>query len=80
MTMRVYRNEVVDWVVAESPEDASKAWEETCGDTYSVEDNGEWEAEPDDKLLKVEDDGGTTEQTCAEWVAAGRGFLCSTEF
>jgi len=76
---------VTDWVIAESPEDATKVWEESCGDDYSEDDHGAWVVEPDDAVITMADDWDDTKttkttKTCAEWAAEGRGFLCSTEY
>jgi len=32
MMLKIYYNDAVDWVVAESPEDATKVWEEHLGE------------------------------------------------
>ena len=77
--MRVYRNDVVDWVIAESEEDAAKVWEESCGDDYSVDDLGKWEVAEDDEVITLLEDEGPVAKTCKEWAAEGRGFLGSTE-
>lgn len=83
MTLSVFKNEVVEHVVAESEADASQVWRETVGEDYDEEDCGAWEREPDDTVLSITDDSGENEEskTCAQWAASnGRGFLCSTEY
>lgn len=80
----VYRNDVIDWVIAESPEDATRVWEECMGDTWencTGDDPPEWVRLPDDHALRIDNDGTIVEKTCAEWVREqGRGFLGSTEY
>jgi hypothetical protein len=78
-TLRVYANDVVDWVIASSPEDADAVCREHTGDTD--DDPHNWTVCADDHVLPIHTDDGTIEKTCAEWVAEhGRGFLCSTEY
>lgn len=80
-TLKVWRNDVTDWVVASSPKDADAVCLEHTGD--HPDDPHEWEALEDDKTLAITDDwdGKITTRTAAEWVASnGRGFLCSTEY
>ena len=80
----VYRNNVIDWVIAESPEDAARAWEEHMGVSWDdATDDGppEWVRLPDDQVLRINEEGTVVEKTCAEWVRdQGRGFLGSTEY
>ena len=77
--LSVYRNDVIDWVVAESPEDATRVWREHRGDTSG--DSPSWERLPDASVLRLNDGGGVVEKTCAEWASeVGRGFLGSTEY
>ena len=84
--LKVWANGVIDWVVAESAEDARAVANEHTGgpgdDDDEIPAGDEWEAEPDDKVLSIHgDEGGTEEKTCAVWVAQnGRCFLCSTEY
>lgn len=87
MTLKVWANDVTDWVIAESAADARAVLNEHTGfpgdDDDQIPPEDEWEAEPDDKPLEIRtDDGrGVVKKTCAEWVAeSGRGFLCSTEY
>ena len=84
--LRVFRNDVIDWVIAESPADATRAWEEHNGDTWENctgdDERPSWRELANDEVLNVrDDDGDSVEKTCAEWVRDhGRGFLCSTEY
>lgn len=83
--LRVYRNDVIDWVIASSPADCNEAYAEHTGEPVSAIYDGEydWRALPLDRTLNMHmDDGrGSVEQTCAEWIAEqGRGFLGSTEY
>lgn len=89
--LHVFKNDVIDWVVAESVEDAKLAHDQYMkdigADPYGADlyeaDELEWKAEPDDKVLSITDDdeGCRIEKTCATWAREkGRGFLCSTEF
>ncbi len=86
MELHVYRNKIVEWVVAASPEDAAKVLlHHHDGSADPEELDLKFAQEPDDKLLRiVEYDGpGGDNQTlsCKEWASInGRGFLCSTEF
>jgi hypothetical protein len=91
----VFKNGVIDWVIATDPEHAARVWCEHTGyslDEY-VEEFGapadEWEQVPDDETISIRDywDEPTREEldltkTAAEW-AAHEGkpcFLCSTEY
>jgi hypothetical protein len=82
--LHVYANEVVEWMVAESPDDAIKVWEETTGMNYADEDGGTFEQEPDDKVIWIgfeENDEETERKTCREWAnEKGRCYLCSSEY
>jgi hypothetical protein len=73
--LHVFQN-ATHWVVANSPEDASKVVFEALGE---VCDGDEWSAlDPDSPLILNVDDGQET-RTCREWARDGRGFLGSTE-
>lgn len=78
--LHVFRNDVIDWVIAESPEDADKICFEHTGN--DEDDPHEWVALPDDQILAINDeDGGHVEKTCAALIAEhGRCFLASTEY
>ena len=86
-TMHVFKNEITEWVIAESPEDAVAVFLEHVGGTR--EDHEDYDFDfvqcPDGEPLTIRTDDGPagTErrtQTCAEWAAEeGRGFLASTE-
>ncbi|MHA2064112.1 MAG: hypothetical protein ACXABY_07000 [Candidatus Thorarchaeota archaeon] len=85
--LHVFHNDV-EWVVAESVEDAPKAMFDTVGATY-LDDDLEWRQLDDDaeiriwhdELGRVSDGGILVLGTAKVWAEAnGRGFLCSTEF
>lgn len=87
--LHVYRNRVIEWVVAESPEQALHLLAvylvEECGYDPSEVD-AQLTQEPDDKMLSMLCDGPDTHieervtKTCAEWAAEhGPGFLGTTE-
>lgn len=81
--LKVYRNDVIEWVIARSPEDAAELVKEYAGEPDSDDEPATWRALPDDKVLAIgdEDSGTVATKTCAEWVASnGRGFLASTEY
>lgn len=81
--LKVYRNDIIEWVIARSPEDASDLVKEHAGEPDPDWDTGPWRALPDDDVLTIEDEDLATvvTKTCAEWVASnGRGFLASTEY
>lgn len=88
--LHVYSNDVVDWFVAESPEEAREfgiAYAKQCGsdgEMYEEFTADDYTKEPDDKLLTINDERepeGKWTMTCAEWCRAnGKGFLCSTEY
>ena len=82
-TLHVFRNDVIDWVIATDPADATRVWEEHSGDTYDADIYAEWLRLPDEDTLEIDDGegGARVEKTCAELVAKhGRGFLASTEY
>jgi hypothetical protein len=55
--LHVFANEVTEWVIAYSPQDAVKVWEETTGDTYFPDDSGgAFVQEPDDNELTVDEE------------------------
>lgn len=79
--LHVYRNKVIDWVIAESPSDADAVLIEHGGGP--PDEPSEWEQLPDDRVIWIRDEDlvGRQEKTCAEWAAErGRCFLASTEF
>lgn len=85
--MHIYTNEVVDWVIAESEDDANQVLCEQHGYTLEqLADEGmlitaQW---PDDKPLTLtEEDAYPAKLTLlpAEWAAReGRCFLGSTQY
>lgn len=89
MKLHVYRNNVIEWVVAESHEQAVQQimsyYENDLGEKPEDWDpkNYIFVQEPDDKLLVMydESDDMRAEKTCAEWAAeCGLGLLGSTEW
>lgn len=78
--LHVYRNDVIDWVIAKDPTDADAVYREHAG--APPDDPFDWIKLPDDRQLWVrDDDGGREVKTCAEWATdLGRCFLASTEF
>ena len=54
--LHVFSNDVVEWVVASSKQDAAAVYEETIGDPYDPEEAGEFSLEPDDKRLTIHED------------------------
>jgi hypothetical protein len=80
--LHVYSNDVTEWIIAYSPEDAIKVWEEDVGYEYEL-DNGIFVLESDDKELSIHnvDEGGSETYTMREWAEKmGRSYLCSTEY
>ena len=85
--LHVFKNKVIDWVIAESIEDAREVVREQYGhDEFEPWSPAfEFTQLPDDEVLTVrsddDDDGDEPESmTCREWAETGRGFLASTEF
>lgn len=80
--LKVYRNDVTEWVVAESPEDAEKVVAETGAPP--PDDPNEWiECSPDKEWTCHDFDGkgNTKTMTFREWIAhTGRGYLGTTEY
>lgn len=90
--LHVYANDITEWFVADSAEEAAIIAEEhgrKCG--MRVEEMGlVFEQVPDDRVLTIEHEvtrGGVHEgavkksMTCAEWAALnGKGFLATTEY
>lgn len=62
MPLRVYTNDV-DWVVAQSEQDAWDVWEKTIGCSRTDFDD-EFAPEPDDKVLTVWNDDRPTDISC----------------
>lgn len=90
MALKFYDNDC-DWVIAESPDDASKIMHETLGaDGCDPED---WDEKKPDATVKVwcDAEGNPAEpgepankviaRTAAEWIERlGRGYVGSTEW
>ena len=72
-----------EWVVAESPADATRVLAETHGgaiNDFDCEDI-EWKPWGEDKSLTISSDDDTkTVLTGAEWAARGRAYIGSTEY
>jgi hypothetical protein len=81
---------VIEWVIAKSPEDATKEWCNQMGeesrDYVDEPDDEYWEEVSMDTELSVYDDRdypetGYKKQTVREWIKqCGAGYLCSTEY
>jgi hypothetical protein len=73
--LHVYANEVTDWVIAESPKDAIKVWEEFTGEKYIIDEyGGKFIREKDnEKLTFIE------EETCLPQPCPAGGIIISTE-
>lgn len=83
--MKVWKNDVIEWVIAESPEDAEVVLSETYrknGDYgYVSEEPHDWVECPMDKEFTLADGADEVTKTFAEWIAElGRGFLGTTEY
>ena len=93
--LHVYANDVTEWVIAYSPEDAIKVWEELVGETHDLENFGEFYQEDDEKKITFFNEDENTEipknaekiselsyrATFREWAdTLGRSFFCSTEY
>lgn len=80
--LHVFRNDVIDWVIAFDTADANAVLVEHACDSADDPIDIEWRQLPDDSELSIRDDfGELVTKTCAEWVASkGRCFLASTEF
>lgn len=88
--LKCYKNDVIEWVIAESPEDATKVLcselgknSEDCDDEL---DDDYWEEVPGTDELSIFNDRdlpekGVKKKTVAEWIEIyGRSYLCSTEY
>ena len=81
--MHVYENNVIEWVVAESVDDAKKVLREhyqnwDCGDEIDLD----FKQTPDERVLtRDECRGDAVRKTAADWAKeVGRGFLMTTEY
>ena len=83
--LNMYTNDV-DWVIANSPEDAKKVCAEHIGCSVDdLSDDDEWDELPADGSLKVTDadEPGSPSETLknSEWIQRmGRSFVASTEY
>ena len=83
--LHCYKDEI-EWIIAESPEDASKIQASNIGEEASSPD--QFELIPEDSTLTIHSDEGEfpegetpSTKTIAEWIAwNGRGVLCSAEW
>ena len=87
--LKCFKNDVIDWVIAETPEKATEIFIKIYGkefmeDLKEVGDEIYWEEESPDTELTINDEnlpGGSQKKTVAEWIKEqGTGFLCSTEY
>lgn len=76
MALKLFMNEAEDFVIAESPEDATAVMRE-CG--MHLEPDDEWSEYPAAKPFEFSHDDGRREtKTAAEWCAQeGRGYFAS---
>jgi hypothetical protein len=81
--LHVFKNDVTEWVVAASPEDATQVLLE-LGTSLSLEElDTDWVLLPDDATLPMnnDDDDERETKTCGEWASShGRGLLGSSEY
>lgn len=78
--LHVYKNGVIEWVVAASAEDAVAFYRGYYKLIDDEEADLEFEQEPDGKVLEIQGDEPES-GTCAELAAKhGRGLLCTTEW
>jgi hypothetical protein len=83
--MKVFANNVTDWVVAKDIEDAKAAYREHWNNVVGPSEDEmdlDFEQVPDDRVLtRDECRGEPVRKTAAEWAASEpRGFLMSTEY
>lgn len=84
--LHVYRNDVIEWYVASSLEDAVAVAREYLDKTIGLHDDEmdlNLVQEPDNKILSIVDENSDTTKArrCSTWARLnGRGFLCTTEF
>lgn len=83
--LKCYKNDVIDWVIAESPTDATAIEMELLGEFLDGEDYSIWDEVDVNSELTVFDESETPSvsvtKTVREWITEkGRGMLCSTEF
>lgn len=82
-TLRVFTADHEEFVVAASPEDAAKAFEEDVGETLTSQIGAPeaWAPCTNEHVLGGEDDDGKpVKRTCEQWVMIhGRGYLGSTD-
>lgn len=80
--LKAFKNGVIEWVIAETPEEATKI----ILKTYEVpldEVDTDWVECAPEKLFTYNEDDGVTQTTkpFREWIAQkGRGFLATTEY
>lgn len=79
-TLRVYRNDIVEWVVAESPEEATRIMVDENHAHY--DDPPEWIAcDSHDEWTLQEGPDAPKTRTFGGWIETnGRGFLGTTEY
>jgi hypothetical protein len=79
--LKLWHNDC-EWVVAESPEDATKVMAAHHGNKVGDYDefSTSWELWGEDRKLTIDEDGSKTVLTGAEWAARGRAYIGSTEY
>lgn len=80
--LHMYQNDVIDTVIATSPEDALAVVNEWIGESYADgDDDRVFRLVRDDRPITLHEDDGPKTMTAREWCEhAGRCFLASTEF
>lgn len=81
--LKVFRNDVTEWVIATSPEDADKVVAETGAP--APDDENEWKECNLDKTWTCQEaegqNAGSVTHTFREWIALkGRCYLGTTEY
>ena len=87
--LKCFKNDVIDWIIAETPEEATKIFAKIYGEEFmdDLKENGDeicWGEEGPSIELTINDENwpeGSRKKTVAEWIKeCGRGLLCSTEY
>jgi hypothetical protein len=84
--LTIYTDDV-EFVVADSPEAAQEAWNDTVGEDQPYNDNKRgWYAKPRDEEFPFYSEGPhgafdkVTIKTCGEWADSTPDFYATTEF
>ena len=82
MTLSVW-TDGEDWIVAESPEDATAIWKEHYGEPAEELHWKRWEDGRTLAVFDFDENGEVAKimRPCSEWIEGnGRGWLCSVEY